>query len=124
MVPDSQPRFASVLACQKWKLPKRTLLHTFRVNLDWAAILYVRDHVYTEQTEWYGHLRLDSSPQFAKNYLLAELDKVSFPAGKPDLSDLFPGCLSFFLGCFVAIPLVTDALNGEGSACEANASVF
>ena len=40
--------------------------------------------------QWFCHLRLDSSPQLAKNYLLGELDKVSFPGSiRSDPADTY-----------------------------------
>ena len=55
----------------------------FRINIDWASMLYAREFVFTEKEWWIGHLRLDSSPQFAKNYLVGEIDKVCCSHANP-----------------------------------------
>ena len=77
---------------ETWKLPSRRLMGEFRINIDWASMLYARQHIFSEAEPWFGHLRLDSSPQFAKNYLVAELDRVSCDGVSPDadsaLSDI------------------------------------
>ena len=51
-------------------------------------MLYARECVFNASSKRFAHLRLDSSPQFAKNYLLAELDKISFVNGCPDIDDM------------------------------------
>lgn len=45
-------------------------------------------HVFSPSSAWFSHLRLDSSPQFAKNYLVGELDKISFHDGDMSLSNI------------------------------------
>ena len=53
-------------------------------------MLYAREFVFNGDSQWFCHLRLDSSPQYAKNYLLGELDKISFPRSlQSDLADAF-----------------------------------
>ena len=53
-------------------------------------MLYAREFYFSGDHQWFCHLRLDSSPQFAKNYLLGELDKVSFPGSiRSDLADTY-----------------------------------
>ena len=44
--------------------------------------------MFNASAKWFGHLRLDSSPQFAKNYLLAEIDKISFVANCPEIDNM------------------------------------
>ena len=41
-------------------------------------MLYARDFIFNSDAAWRAHLRVDSSPQFAKNYLVAEADRISF----------------------------------------------
>ena len=58
--------------------------------MDWASMLYAREFYFNGDHQWFCHLRLDSSPQFAKNYLLGELDKVSYPGSiRSDLADTY-----------------------------------
>ena len=50
-----------------------------------------------EQPAWYTHFRLDSSPQFARNYLVGELDFVRLDhvsaATDDDIDSLYPGAV-------------------------------
>ena len=73
---------------QTWRLPQRSVMQTFKVNVDWCSMLYCREFVYTADRTWYGHLRLDSSPQYCKNYLLGEMDQICFVETGPDLERL------------------------------------
>ena len=54
--------------------------------------------MYTEDRNWFGHIRLDSSPQFAKNYLLGEMDQVEILSpttwSEAVLENLSPGYIS------------------------------
>lgn len=53
-------------------------------------MLYAREFVFNGDQQWFCHLRLDSSPQYAKNYLLGELDKISFSGNlQSDVADAF-----------------------------------
>ena len=93
-------------------------------------MLYAREFYFSGDQQWFCHLRLDSSPQFAKNYLLGELDKVSFPGSiRSNLADtylLVKDKLLFFgkskselqLGMFVD----TVVLKSHGSSFVANIS--
>lgn len=62
---------------QTLRLPKRTALYDFRLNVDWASMLWARQFVFNkDNVEWRAHLRLDSSPQFNRNYLVGEVDWI------------------------------------------------
>jgi hypothetical protein len=55
-------------------LPGKSAIYDWRVDLDLASMLYARDHVFVG--DFAAHLRLDSSPQFGKDYLMGECDIV------------------------------------------------
>ena len=59
------------------RLPRKTLLYGFRLNIDYACMLWAREHLFHEDLEFRTHLRLDSSPQFNRNYLVGEVDRIS-----------------------------------------------
>lgn len=66
------------------RLPKRTLLYEYRMNVDWVAMLWARDHVFAaDGVKWHCHLRIDSSPQWGKNYLVGEVDRVCTESCSP-----------------------------------------
>ena len=59
------------------RMPRKTTLYDFRLNVDFCCMLYAREYVFTPGgagVDWFTHFRLDSSPQFARNYLVGELD--------------------------------------------------
>lgn len=107
------PDLCDHLISQKWRLPQRSLLQQFRVNLDWCAMLYAREFVFNGHHQWFCHLRLDSSPQYAKNLLARRAGQdiifwkspvrcarcVSYPKQVSQSSRVFPywSCVFFFL---------------------------
>ena len=61
-------------------VPRKSALYTWRINIDLASILFARRHWFSSSTSWYIHCRLDSSPQFGRDYLMSEVD-VWYPEG-------------------------------------------
>lgn len=60
------------------RLPKRTCLYNFRLLVDFASMLWSREYFFpSPNTGWVTHFRVDSSPQFNRNYLVGEIDKLS-----------------------------------------------
>ena len=59
------------------RMPRKTTLYQFRQNVDYCSMLWARKHLFAAGLpRWVSHLRLDSSPQFARNYLVGELDRI------------------------------------------------
>ena len=56
--------------------PSKATLYEYRVKLDMASMLFCRDQYLTREKGWHCHIRLDSSPQYGKDFLLAEMDIV------------------------------------------------
>lgn len=77
------------------RLPKRTLLYEYRLNCDYASMLWAREFLFSVSPGapiWHTHLRIDSSPQFNKNYLVGELDRICVEQALPDnLDNVFLG---------------------------------
>ena len=80
-----QPELAQHIRAQQVQLPKRLTLYEFRLSIDWACMLWAREWLLTASMDWHCHLRLDSSPQFSRNYLVGELDWVSAGAALPSM---------------------------------------
>ena len=68
---------AGILTNQDIAVPKHTALYKYRVDLDLVSMLWARKHCFGSQTQWMIHCRLDSSPQFARDYLMTEVDIFS-----------------------------------------------
>lgn len=71
------PELSEHLLRDTLRMPRKTILYDFRLNIDYCSMLYAREFVFTKGgggSEWFTHFRLDSSPQFARNYLVGELD--------------------------------------------------
>lgn len=62
------------LGSQDIAVPKHTALYKYRVDLDLATIFFARKRHFGLSTSWYAHVRLDSSPQYGRDYLLSECD--------------------------------------------------
>ena len=79
-----EPDLAQHLIQAGLKVPKKSTLYQFRQNVDYCSMLWAREHLFAASLpEWHTHLRLDSSPQYARNYLVGELDRI-------DLADISP----------------------------------
>ena len=84
------PHLAEHICQQPVRLPKRSSLYDFRLSLDFASMLWCRENLMNPARKWTGHFRLDSSPQFNKNYLVGELDVLCLEKVTPtDLSGVF-----------------------------------
>ena len=58
-------------------MPKRSLLFEYRLYVDYCCMLWARKFLFSADVpEWHTHFRLDSSPQFGRNYLVGELDRI------------------------------------------------
>ena len=71
----------------KWqlRLPKKSVLYDWRRNIDFCCMLYAREFVFPVVPAGAvgarcTHFRLDSSPQFSRDYLVGELDRLSLHA--------------------------------------------
>ena len=97
------------------RMPRKSSLYEFRLSIDYSCMLFAREYVYTKGgggSQWFTHFRVDSSPQFARNYLVGELDVLtlgrisvetdegidSLPrAREEDFSDFSSSSLSVYL---------------------------
>ena len=77
------PDLADHIGRQQIRLPKKSILYDFRLSLDFASMLYARKHIFNETLDYHLHLRLDSSPQFNRNYLVGEVDLICLTAVNP-----------------------------------------
>ncbi|CAE7562479.1 PREP1 [Symbiodinium sp. KB8] len=88
-----QPELAEHLMNAGLRVPKKSVLYQFRQSIDFASMLWARKHLFAAALpEWHTHMRLDSSPQFSRNYLVGELDRVELCGIRPDhdhLDELF-----------------------------------
>ena len=85
------PDLAAHIQKQGVRLPKRSLLYEFRLNCDYASMLWAREFLFnvSEGSEmWHTHLRIDSSPQFNKNFLVGELDRICTQEASADNVDM------------------------------------
>jgi hypothetical protein len=71
-----QPALAEHMAKQGITIPKKSVLYRFRVTADLCTMLFSRQYWMALKYDWRCHLRLDSSPQYGRDYLMAELDLV------------------------------------------------
>lgn len=55
--------------------------------MDLCSMLFARTHVFNLDKTWYAHIRVDSSPQFCRDYFMAECDLVC-PSGISTWGDL------------------------------------
>lgn len=78
------PELAHHLSIQKLRLPQKSAIYDFRLAVDFCSMLYARDHVFNADAEYTLHLRLDSSPQFNRNYMVGEVDRVCLSAVSPE----------------------------------------
>ena len=87
------PDLAGHIVDQGLKLPKRTLLYEYRLNCDFVSMLWARDYLFKVgpgEPKWHTHLRIDSSPQFNKNFLVGEVDRICIDGCSPsDLDNVF-----------------------------------
>ena len=65
---------------QAWKSPSEPTVYRRRLWLDLCTMVFSRRVVFSESALWSCHLRADSSPQFGKDYLVVEADKVDLEA--------------------------------------------
>lgn len=97
------PDLAAHIQQQGVRLPKRTLLYEYRLNCDYASMLWAREFLFnvSEGSDtWHTHLRIDSSPQFNKNFLVGELDRICTKEASADNVDMV--FLGLVLLCYVS----------------------
>jgi hypothetical protein len=59
------------------KIPGGQCIRNARITMDLAAMLWCRKNLFCAAIEWWRvHLRLDSSPQYCKDYLVGEADFI------------------------------------------------
>lgn len=63
---------------QGLQIPSRMTLQRSRIELDLASMIYSRRYILTAQSEWFLHLRADSSPQGGRDYFICEFDWCQF----------------------------------------------
>lgn len=101
------PDLADHMKAQPIRLPKKTLLYGFRLNIDFASMLWAREHLFNSDAEFRTHLRLDSSPQFNRNYLVGECDRISLAhVSSSDLNMVFLSLLLVLFFVMVWSPAV------------------
>ena len=66
----------TVSQLKELSIPGHSVLYRYRIDVDLATMLRAREHVFPEQSSWFVHCRLDSSPQFGKDYFMTECDVV------------------------------------------------
>ena len=59
------------------RMPRKSALYDWRRNIDFASMLFARQFVFPPDGSWCTHFRLDSSPQFSRDYFVGELDRLS-----------------------------------------------
>ena len=75
-------------------MPKRSLLFDYRLYVDYCCMLWAREHVFaSDLPDWHTHFRLDSSPQFGRNYLVGELDRICLKRVSPTKVDDVFSCV-------------------------------
>ena len=57
-------------------VPKHATLYHYRVDLDLASMLWARKYRFGLEAKWVVHCRIDSSPQFGRDFLMGECDIV------------------------------------------------
>ena len=57
-------------------VPKQATLYHYRVDLDLASMLWARKYRFGLEAKWVVHCRIDSSPQFGRDFLMGECDIV------------------------------------------------
>ena len=66
----------------QWRIPSEPTIYRHRLLLDACAMLFSRLMIFNPKDCWSCHIRADSSPQFGKDYFVAEIDHVDL--GKVD----------------------------------------
>lgn len=89
---------------QKPAFPKKNAIYDYRVTLDLATMLFARGYYFSLCEEWWVHIRLDSSPQFGRDYFMGEVD-VIYPKDVKNFASLEKGKL--------VTELVTRMLPGQ-----------
>lgn len=77
---------------QGLQVPSRMTLLRSRLELDLATMVFCRRFILNSQSQWYSHLRADSSPQGGRDYFICEYDHVkigsALDTGKQHVSRL------------------------------------
>ena len=71
------PDMAAHVSSQPIRIPRKSMLYEFRLNIDYVSMLWARQFLFNAHDDFRMHLRLDSSPQFNRNYLVGEIDRIS-----------------------------------------------
>lgn len=88
----AHPELAQHFKHYGFKFPSRSSLYTYRLYVDYCTMLWARDYVFSESLPdpWWTHFRLDSSPQYGRNYLVGELDHLQLDKVDPSNLDALP----------------------------------
>lgn len=94
------PALAEHIQSHGIRVPRRSLLYEFRVYIDYCCMLWSRERLFTSENneQWCTHYRIDSSPQFNRNYLVGELDNISLgQVNSASIDQVFPAFNREFL---------------------------
>ena len=81
---------------QDMQFPSRVTLQRSRLELDLATMVYSRRFILNASSQWFCHIRADSSPQGGRDFFVAEFDRLHVQhAPNPDSSEV--GCLANLL---------------------------
>ena len=58
------------------RLPARRTIQDFAVTADFCSMLWCRKHLMNSTCSWRIHIRIDSSPQYARDYCITEIDYI------------------------------------------------
>ena len=61
-------------------VPSKTTLYRYRIDIDLASMLFARTHRFALKIAWFCHCRVDSSPQYGRDYFMSECD-LFYPCG-------------------------------------------
>jgi hypothetical protein len=100
------------VSCEDHVAPGKSTLYEYRITLDLCSMLFARTRWFSEGILTALHIRLDSSPQFGRDYLLAECDIVFIL----DALDLMSLALAVFCRLLVAQCVGARASNAAVKA--------
>lgn len=73
------PALSAHLLQQQLPAPSRWALNRWRLELDFASMVFCRRYLLSVQTDWFAHIRADASPQGGRDFLVCELDRCVIP---------------------------------------------
>ncbi|CAE7327274.1 CELA2A, partial [Symbiodinium sp. CCMP2456] len=73
------PTLSAHLLQQQLPAPSRWALNRWRLELDYASMIFCRRYLLSVDTDWFVHIRADASPQGGRDFLVCELDRCVIP---------------------------------------------